>query len=163
MANLKVLDVEVDVSQNEFRKVRLNQPATIVPDAFPDRTYRGSLTELSPEANRQKATLQVKVRILDPDEAIRPEMNAKVTFLEPPRATPAGPPKVLVPKEAILTREGQSLVYLANGSKAAGRPVKIGAEVDGKVEVLEGLQGGETVVVRGVEALRDGQRLRIKR
>ncbi|MBI2162816.1 MAG: efflux RND transporter periplasmic adaptor subunit [candidate division NC10 bacterium] len=163
MANLTVLDVEVDVSQNEFRKVRLNQPATIVPDAFPDRTYRGSLTELSPEANRQKATLQVKVRILDPDEAIRPEMNAKVTFLEPPRATPAGPPKVLVPKEAILTREGQSLVYLANGSKAAGRPVKIGAEVDGKVEVLEGLQGGETVVVRGVEALRDGQRLRIKR
>ncbi|MBI2002262.1 MAG: biotin/lipoyl-binding protein [candidate division NC10 bacterium] len=122
MANLTVLDVEVDVSQ-----------------------------------------MQVKVRILDPDEAIRPEMNAKVTFLEPPRATPAGPPKVLVPKEAILTREGQSLVYLANGSKAAGRPVKIGAEVDGKVEVLEGLQGGETVIVRGVEALRDGQRLRIKR
>ncbi|MBI4841429.1 MAG: efflux RND transporter periplasmic adaptor subunit [candidate division NC10 bacterium] len=163
MANLTVLDVEVDVSQNEFRKVRLNQPATIVPDAFPDRTYRGSLTELAPEANRQKATLQVKVRILDPDEAIRPEMNAKVTFLEPPGATPAGPPKVLVPKEAILPRQGQSLVYLANGSKAAGRPVKIGAEVDGKVEVLEGLQGGETVIVRGVEALRDGQRLRIKR
>ena len=163
MANLTVLDVEVDVSQNEFRKVRLNQPATIVPDAFPDRTYRGYLAELAPEANRQKATLQVKVRILDPDDIIRPEMNAKVTFLEPPRATPGGPPKVLVPKEAIVTRDGQRLVYLANGSKAAGRPVKIGAEVDGKVEVLEGLQGGETVVVRGVEALRDGQRLRIKR
>ena len=163
MANLTVLDVEVDVSQNEFRKVRLNQPATIVPDAFPDRTYRGYLAELAPEANRQKATLQVKGRILDPDDIIRPEMNAKVTFLEPPRATPGGPPKVLVPKEAIVTRDGQRLVYLANGSKAAGRPVKIGAEVDGKVEVLEGLQGGETVVVRGVEALRDGQRLRIKR
>ncbi|OGB99787.1 MAG: hypothetical protein A3G35_12500, partial [candidate division NC10 bacterium RIFCSPLOWO2_12_FULL_66_18] len=163
LANLMVLDVEVDVSQNEFRKVRLNQPATIVPDAFPDRTYRGYLAELAPEANRQKATLQVKVRILDPDDTIRPEMNAKVTFLEPPRATPGGPPKVLVPKEAIVTRDGQRLVYLANGSKAAGRPVKIGAEVDGKVEVLEGLQGGETVVVRGVEALRDGQRLRIKR
>ena len=163
LANLTVLDVEVDVSQNEFRKVRLNQPATIVPDAFPDRTYRGYLAELAPEANRQKATLQVKVRILDPDDIIRPEMNAKVTFLEPPRATPGGPPKVLVPKEAIVTRDGQRLVYLANGSKAAGRPVKIGAEVDGKVEVLEGLQGGETVVVRGVEALRDGQRLRIKR
>ncbi|MGH7411750.1 MAG: HlyD family secretion protein, partial [Candidatus Methylomirabilis sp.] len=61
IANLKELDVEVDVSQNEMRKIRLNQPALIVPDAFPDRTYHGHVAELAPEANRQKATLQVKV------------------------------------------------------------------------------------------------------
>ena len=163
MANLKELDVEVDVSQNELRKIRMNQPAVIVPDAFPDRTYHGQVTELSPEANRQKATLQVKIRITDPDDTIRPEMNAKVTFLEPPADGAVSPPKVFIPKEAILTKEGRSLVYIANGSKAAGRPVKIGAEADGRVEVLEGLQGGEIVVVRGLEALRDGQRLRIKR
>jgi membrane fusion protein (multidrug efflux system) len=54
-------------------------------------------------------------------------------------------------------------VFLANGSKAAGRPVKVGNELDGRVEVLEGLQGGEAVVVRGLEALRDGQRLRVKK
>ncbi len=164
MADLRVLDVEVDVSQNEFRKIRLNQQATVVPDAFPDRSYRGYLSELAPEANRQKATQQVKVRILDPDERIRPEMNAKVTFLEPPpRAGKRGGPKIFIPKEAVLTREGQTVVYLASGAKAVGRPVRIGAEVDGKVEVLEGLQGDEAVVVRGVETLRDGQRLRIKR
>jgi len=106
----------------------------------------------------------VKVRILDPDERIRPEMNAKVTFLElPPRAGRRESPKIFIPKEALLTREGQTFVYLAGGLKAVGRPVRIGAEVDGKVEVLEGLRGDEAVVVRGVESLRDGQRLRIKR
>lgn len=163
MANLKELDVEVDVSQNEIRKIRLNQPAVIVADAFPDHTYHGVLAELAPEANRQKATLQVKVRITDPDDTIRPEMNAKVTFLEPPKDPVSGAPRILIPKEAVLTREGQSLVFLANGSKAAGRPVKVGNELDGRVEVLEGLQGGEAVVVRGLEALRDGQRLRVKK
>ncbi|MGH7427708.1 MAG: HlyD family secretion protein, partial [Candidatus Methylomirabilaceae bacterium] len=106
MANLKELDVEVDVSQNELRKIRLKQPVLVVPDAFPDRTYHGDVAELAPEANRQKATLQVKARISDPDDTIRPEMNAKVTFLEPAKETGAGSPKVFVPKEAVVTREG---------------------------------------------------------
>ena len=163
IANLKELDVEVDISQNEVRKIRMNQPTVIVPDAFPDRTYHGHVAELAPEANRQKATLQVKVRISDPDGTIRPEMNAKVTFLEPPKDGVAGSPRVFIPMEAVVTREGQRLVYLVDGSKAARRSVKIGAEADGRIEILDGLQGGETVVVRGLEALRDGKRLRIKR
>lgn len=163
MANLKVLDVEVDVSQNELRKIRLNQPAAIVPDAFPDRSYHGYLAELAPEANRQKATLQVKVRMTDPDETVRPEMNAKVTFLEPPTGAAAQSPTVLIPKEAVLTREGRSLAFVVNASKAAGRGVKVGNELDGRVQILEGLQGGERVVVRGMEVLRDGQRVRIKK
>ena len=162
LANLLVLDVEVDVSQNEIGKVRLNQAATIVADAFPERTYRGHVSEMAPEANRQKATLQVKVRIEAPDGVIRPEMNAKATFLEPP-AGPGGASKVLAPREAVVTRDGQPLVYVVDGTKAVGRSVKIGGEVDGRVEVLEGLQGGEAVVVRGAELLRDGQRVKVKR
>jgi HlyD family secretion protein len=162
IADLGVLDVEVDVSQNEIGKVRLNQPAGIVADAFPDRTYRGTVTEMAPEANRQKATLQVKVRVAQPDGVIRPEMNAKVTFLEPPSGS-GGPAKVFAPKEAVFTREAQSFVYLVNGSKAIARPVRVGAEADGRVEVLEGLAGGESVVVRGVELLKDGQRVRVKK
>jgi HlyD family secretion protein len=162
LANLQMLDVEVDVSQNEIGKVRLNQPASIVADAFPDRTYRGQVTEMAPEANRQKATLQVKVRIADPDGVIRPEMNAKVTFLEPPSGK-GGPAKVFAPKEAIFTREGQSFVYVLNQGKATARAVKVGAEADGRVEVPEGLAGDESVVVRGVEVLQDGQRVRVKK
>lgn len=162
MANLQELDVETDVSQNEVRKIRLHQPALIAVDAFPDRTYHGYLAELAPEANRQKATLQAKVRITDPDDTIRPEMNAKITFLEPASQAASRPPKVLIPKEAVLTREGRSLVFQANGSRAVARLVKVGEELDGRIEILEGLQGGETVVIRGLESLHDGQRLRIK-
>jgi HlyD family secretion protein len=162
LADLGVLDVEVDVSQNEIGKVRLDQPASIVADAFPDRTYQGRVTEMAPEANRQKATLQVKVRVARPDGVIRPEMNAKVTFLDPPSGT-TGPAKVFAPKEAVFSRDAQSFVYLANGDKATARLVRIGAEADGRVEVLEGLAGGEPVVVRGVELLKDGQRIRVKR
>jgi HlyD family secretion protein len=162
MADLRILDVEVDVSQNEIGKVRLGQPAAIVADAFPERTYRGIVSEMAPEANRQKATLQVKVRVAEPDGVIRPEMNAKVTFLEPP-SEKGGPAKVFAPKEAMFTREGRSFVYVLAGEKAVARPVRIGAEADGRVEVLDGLQGGESVVVRGVEALKDGQRVRMKK
>src|SRR5574337_1563205 len=158
MATLKELDVETDVSQNEVRKIREGQPALVVVDAFPDRAYHGYLAELAPEANRQKATLQAKVRITDPDDMVRPEMNAKATFLEPANQAAGRPPKVLIPKEAVLTRDGHSLVFQANGSRAVARPVKVGEELDGRIEVLEGLQGGETVVVRGHESLRDGQR-----
>lgn len=162
MANLQELDVETDVSQNEVRKIRVGQPALIVVDAFPDRAYHGYLAELAPEANRQKATLQAKARITNPDDMIRPEMNAKITFLEPASQAADRPPKVLVPKEAVLTRDGHSLVFQVNDSRAVARPVKVGEDLDGRIEVLEGLQGGETVVVRGLESLHDGQRLRIK-
>jgi HlyD family secretion protein len=162
LADLQVLDVEVDVSQNEIGKVRLGQPTSIVADAFPERTYRGSVSEMAPEANRQKATLQVKVRVAEADGVIRPEMNAKVTFLEPPTGT-GGPPKVFAPKEAVFTREGQSLVYTLDGEKATARPVRLGGEADGRVEVREGLRGGELVIVRGVELLKDGQRVRVKK
>jgi HlyD family secretion protein len=162
LADLSVLDVEVDVSQNEIGKVRLNQPATIVADAFPDRTYRGTVTEMAPEANRQKATLQVKVRVAQPDGVIRPEMNARVTFLEPPSGA-GGPAKVFAPREAVFTREAQSFVFLVSGGKATARAVRVGTETEGRIEVLEGLDGGEAVVVRGVELLKDGQRVRVKK
>jgi len=72
-------------------------------------------------------------------------------------------PKILVPREAVLNRDGQRLVYLANGTKAVARPISMGSEVDGRVEILQGLQGGESGVVRGAEVLRDGQRVRVKR
>jgi HlyD family secretion protein len=160
IADLRVLDVEVDVSQNEIGKVRLRQPTSIVADAFPDRIYRGWVSEMAPEANRQKATLQVKVRLENPDGVVRPEMNAKVTFLDPPKG--GGVPKVLVPREAIVTRDGRRLVFLAVGAKATARPVGIGAEADGRVEVTDGLAGNETIVVRGGELLKDGQRIRVK-
>src|SRR5205823_7134211 len=82
LADLRDLQVELDINQNDFGRISANQPCTVVTDAYPDRVYECRVDEISPEANRQKATIQVKVKLLQPDELIRPDMNARVTFLE---------------------------------------------------------------------------------
>jgi HlyD family secretion protein len=81
LADLNDLEVELDINQNDFAKLRPKQPAVITTDAYPDRQYRGYICQTSPEANRQKATVEVKVRIEKPDGLLRPDMNASVSFL----------------------------------------------------------------------------------
>lgn len=81
LADLNDLKVELDINQNDFARLGSRQKATVTTDAFPDRHYDGAIDEVSPEANRQKATVQVKVKILQPDSFLRPEMNASVAFL----------------------------------------------------------------------------------
>jgi HlyD family secretion protein len=87
LADLNDLEVELDISQNDFAKLRSGQHGTVTTDAFPDRKYDGVIDEISPEANRQKATVQIKVKILKPDQYLRPEMNASVAFLNRGQAT----------------------------------------------------------------------------
>ena len=83
IADLNDLRVELDISQNDFAKVSPHQPCWIVTDAYPDKKYKGVVDLISPEANRQKATVQVRVKVLDPDELLKPDMNATVSFLAP--------------------------------------------------------------------------------
>jgi HlyD family secretion protein len=80
MANLRDLQVELDIAEADIAKVERDQPAAIRPDAYPERTYRGRVEFISSVGDRQKATVKVKVAVLDPDELLRPEMGAKVTF-----------------------------------------------------------------------------------
>ena len=84
LADLNDIQVELDISQSDFNRISEEQTCTMTPEAYPDRHYRCEIAEISPEANRQKATIQVKVQILDPDGYLRPEMTARVTFSEPP-------------------------------------------------------------------------------
>jgi HlyD family secretion protein len=84
------LEVELDINQNDFARLRPNQPATITTEAYPDRKYSGYIREISPEANRQKATVQVKVKIEKPDQFLRPDMNALVAFREVERGAGRG-------------------------------------------------------------------------
>jgi len=161
MANLGDLRVELDINQNDLRRLRLGMPAQIVLDAYPDRPYRGTLVEMAPEANRQKATLQVKVKAHEPDAQIRPEMNARVTFQEPPR--PGQPARILVPKESLVGGAEDPAVFVVQEGKALRRRVVLGAESGTNVEVVEGLRGGESVVVRGMAGLADGTPVRVKK
>ena len=90
LADLNDLEVELDISQNDFAKLHAHQKGIITTDAFPDRKYDGFIHEISPEANRQKATVQVKVKVPHPDDYLRPEMNASVAFLSDEKMAAAG-------------------------------------------------------------------------
>src|SRR5579872_4030453 len=105
LADLNDLEVELDISQNDFAKLHAKHRGSITTDAFPDRKYTGFIYEISPEANRQKATVQVKVKVENPDNFLRPEMNASVAFLadEKPKdgSLAAAPSVIVVPAAAI--------------------------------------------------------------
>ena len=85
MADLATLEAEVDVNESYIARLRQGQPARIVADSFPEKVYRGEIRQVIPTADRQKATVQVKVGIVDPGDLLRPDMGAKVTSSSPPR------------------------------------------------------------------------------
>jgi HlyD family secretion protein len=161
LADLNDLQVEVDISQTEFARVSLGQPCAVVPDAFPDRRYRALVAEIAPQANRQKATVQVKVQVKNPDAYLRPEMNARVSF-EDPRASQASVRQLLAPRSALFQAEGKSVVMAVENGRAVIKPVTAGEEMGGSVRITSGLSGDETVVVGNPAVLKNGQRVRIR-
>ena len=110
------MEVEADVSESNVAKLHSGQPAQVSVEAFPDRGYRAVLRQVIPTADRTKATVMVKVTILDKDKDLKPEMSAKATFLEPAKrdsaAVDSGKPIVSVPKDAIATRNGKAVAAL---------------------------------------------------
>ena len=162
LANLKDLQVELDIAQDDFSKIGPKQKGIVTTDAYPDRKYQGVVAEISPEANRQKATVQAKVQILNPDEYLRPEMNATVKFLDnEARSSGSEWSGVVVPASAVRDRGGQKVVLVAFQGKAAERQVRIKAtRADGYL--VEGLTGGEDVITAAPPNLHAGQKIRIK-
>jgi HlyD family secretion protein len=160
IANLKDLEVELDINESDIPRVRLGQGCVVSPDSYPDRKYKARVREIAPEANRQKATIQVKVAIDAPDEYLRPETNAKVNFLEEER-NPAGAKegRILIPKAAIVGSGSGSDVFLLKDGRAARQSIEAGRELQGQVEVRSGLTGGEQLIVRGLEGLKDGDKV----
>jgi RND family efflux transporter MFP subunit len=164
LADLKDLQVELDIAQDDFARLGRKQKAIVTIDAFPDRRYEGVIAEISPEANRQKATVQVKVQILNPDDYLRPEMNSTVKFIadEPAKtAAASGPPSVFVPTNAVRDRSGKKVVFIVFKGKTLERLVHVTAQRSGGV-LLQGLNGGEEVVTAGPADLKDGQKIKIK-
>ena len=162
LADLNDLEVELDIAQNDFAKLHSMQHGTITTDAFPDRKYDGFIKEISPEANRQKATVQVKVKVSKPDEFLRPEMNASVAFAsdDKPPAAAEGPAKPVVIVPASALKDGSVFVLLEG--KAVRRSVKTGAASPQGIRVEQGLVGGEDVIVNPPATLKDGDKVRQK-
>ncbi len=163
MADLTTLEVEVDVNEAYIGRVRKAQPARITLDAYPDTSFRGEVRQVVPTADRQRATVQVKVSILDRDPRILPEMGARVDFLgDTVRAAAgsAGPPRLRVPAAAVRELDGQSVVWLVRDGRLESRPIQAGPVSGGFREIRSGLSGGEMLLVGGVEAPRAGMRVK---
>ena len=162
LADLNDLQVELDIAQDDFSKLGPKQKGIVTVDAFPDRKYDGVIAEISPEANRQKATVQVKVQILNPDEYLRPEMNATVKFLANEiRKSGSEPTGVLVPTTAIRNRNGKKVVYIAFNGKALMREVHVMSQRSGGL-LVHGLNGGEDVITSASQNLEDGDKIKVK-
>jgi len=162
LADLTDLQVELDIAQDDFSKLSHNQKGVVTVDAFPDRKYDGVIAEISPEANRQKATVQVKVQILNPDEYLRPEMNSTVKFLaNEAKTTNSQPSGVVVPTTAVRDHNGKKVVFLAFNGKALMREVQIKSQRSGGL-LVQGLNGGESVITTAPPDLKDGQKIKIK-
>jgi HlyD family secretion protein len=163
IADLNDLEVELDISQNDFAKLRSNQRAVVTTDAYPDLKYDGFIKEISPEANRQKATVQIKVKVLRPDAHLRPEMNASVGFVadaKPRRQAGSAPekPVVIVPAGAVK----ENGVFVVLDGKAVRRTVKTGAAGPSGIRIEEGLIGGEELIIAPPAGLKDGDKVRTK-
>jgi RND family efflux transporter MFP subunit len=161
MADMSSLQVEVDVSESNISQVRVGQPCEIRLDAFPDLRIKGVVHMIVPTADRTKASVLVKVAFKEMDPRVLPEMSAKVAFLS--RAVQPGEEKPLqaVPVSAVISRGGQSVVFLLDGDRVAERPVRTGRRVDTMVEVLEGLGAEDKVVVNPGSDLKAGARVKI--
>ena len=164
LADLKDIQVELDIAQDDFARLGPKQKGIVTVDAFPDRKYDGVIAEISPEANRQKATVQVKVQILNPDDYLRPEMNSTVKFVADDstrKTTASGPAGVFVPTNAVRDQSGKKVVFIIFKNKALQRDVKVIAQRSGGF-LVEGLVGGEDVVTGGPADLKDGDKIKVK-
>jgi HlyD family secretion protein len=162
LADLNDLQVELDIAQDDFAKLSPKQRGTVTTDAYPDRKYDGQIAEISPQANRQKATVQVKFRILKPDEFLRPEMNATVKFLPNEQKTSTQRASgVFVPSNAVRDRDGRKVVFIVFKGRALMREVRIASQRSGGL-LVDGLVGGEDVITTAPQNLNDGQKIKIK-
>jgi HlyD family secretion protein len=162
LANLEDIQADLDVAQDDFAKLSPHQKAVVTVDAFPDLKWDGVIAEVSPEANRQKATIEVKVQILNPDSHLRPEMNTTVHFIadENKNAT-AQSAGAYVPTAALRDADGKKYVLIAFNDKAMKRDVKILSQRSGGA-LVSGLNGGESVITTAPEGLKDGDKIKIK-
>jgi HlyD family secretion protein len=166
LADLDTLEVEADVAEANVARLADEQPAEVTVEAFPGQTYKAVLRQVIPTADRTKATVQVKVTIIDKDKNLKPEMSAKVTFLEREQQAAAGappaPPVVSVPAEAVVTRGGKQVVFEVRETAVKLREVVAGTERQGQYTVKQGLSGGEVLVSRPPESMKDGDEVKVK-
>ena len=160
LADTSDMRAEVDINESDIAKVSLGAPATVIPDAYPQTRFDAKLVKIYPEADRQKATVKVEVQILAPNLAmIKPEMSVKANFLEK-RAATKEQPRLVIPGKAIQHEGSRSFVWTVRGGTARRVSVEPVGETQSGVEVRQGLQEGDVLIVAPLTTLSEEQRVR---
>jgi RND family efflux transporter MFP subunit len=148
-------EIEVDVNEAYINRVRDGQRVEAVLDAYPDWRVPARVIGIVPTADRQKATVRVRIAFEALDPRILPDMGIKVRFLEDGNAAVARAVPTI--PEGALLRDGEATaVWVVKDGHASRRPVKVGETIDGRVTVTDGVQSGEAVVVAPPARLREG-------
>lgn len=155
IADLTSLQVEADVSESNLGQVKKGQPCEILLDALPGARFRGVVHTVVPTADRSKASVMVKIRFIDTDKRILPEMSAKVAFLEHEIGTGDQQPRIAVNPAAIVKSGAREGVYLIKADRAVFTPVTRGARLGDMVEV-SGVKSGDKLALKPLDKLKDG-------
>ena len=161
IADLGSLQVEADVSETNLGLVKVGQPCEIVLDALPESRFKGVIHAIVPTVDRSKATIMVKVRFIDKDPRILPEMRTKVSFLARPVKEGEEKPRTVVNPAALVTNGTRNTVFILEGNRVIETPVTLGPPLGDMVEVLTGAKAGDRVVIRPSKRLRNDSRIKI--
>ena len=160
IADMGSLLVEADVSESNLKQVKPGQPCEIQLDAFPDLRFRGQVHMIVPTADRSKASVLVKVKFLDTDRRILPEMSAKVAFLQRPLTTEELKPRIMINVSSFITREDRKYVFLIKDSVARETPITTGEQFGDMIEVREGVEPGDKIITKPSNGIRDNTRVK---
>jgi RND family efflux transporter MFP subunit len=156
MADMTTLEVEADVSESSLGKIKPDQPCEIQLDALPQKRLRGVVHRIAPTVDRSKATVLAKIRFVDRDPAVLPDMSAKVAFLtqEIPEAQRAA--RTVVQPAAIVERNGKKVVFLVQDGKVVETPIVTGERIGDVLTVTQGVKPGDKIVNKPAEKLHTG-------
>lgn len=164
VVDMNSIEIEVDVNEAYIARVKPGQKVIATLDAYPDWQIPSTVRTVIPTADRQKATVKVRIAFDQLDPRILPDMGVKVAFLsdQPPPSKNKTEAKAMIPSTSVHTEAGKSVVFLVRDGKLERRAVSLGREHGSDVEVLAGVSPGETLVTKGPDGLREGQEVEIK-
>jgi HlyD family secretion protein len=160
MADMETLEVEADVSETNLAKIKVGQPCEIALDAYPEQRLRGEVSRLVPTVDRSKASVMTKVKFIDHDRRVLPDMSAKVAFLSQEVAPEQRTPRKVVHRDSITTRDGRSVVFVILDGRVQLTPVKLGPAIGDLVEI-DGVKLGDKLVQKPAERLHDGAKVTV--
>jgi len=160
IADMSTLEVEADVAESSLSRIKVGQPCEIQLDAVPDTRFAGVVNRIVPTVDRAKATVMVKIGFVDRDERLLPDMSAKVAFLEREVAPADRKPVTAVPRQAVVERDGAKVVFVLKDGRATRTKIETGRALGDLVEV-SGVPAGEKVVLKPLDKLADGTRIKI--